>query len=80
MTMFPILSLSMQAMAPSVPLFGSFFPSWLICLLIAVILTVATRVVFVITGVDDILRWRVPTYMSMTLALTFLMSLMFFGR
>lgn len=68
------------AAAPSVSMFGSFFPSWLICLFIAVIATVMLRVGFVLTGLDDILRWRVPVYMSMTLGLTFLFSFLLFGR
>ncbi|MCA1298488.1 YtcA family lipoprotein [Stappia indica] len=71
---------STMSMAPSVPLFGSFFPSWLISLFAAVIFTVVLRGVFVVTGFDDILRWRVPMYMSMALALTYLISLLFFGR
>lgn len=66
--------------APSIPLFGSYFPFWLVSLLAAVVLTVVVRVVFVLIGLDDILRWRVPMYMSMALSLTYLISFLFFGR
>lgn len=66
--------------APTIAMFGSFFPSWLICLFSGVVATVILRTVFIIVGLDDILRWRVPTYMSMALGLTFLFSFFFFGR
>lgn len=67
-------------MAPTIPLFGSYFPAWLICLFAAIVLTLVTRALLVATGVDDILRWRVPVYMSMSLAFTYLSLLLFFGR
>ncbi|WP_198666004.1 YtcA family lipoprotein [Tropicimonas sp. IMCC34043] len=66
--------------APSIGMFGSFFPSWLICLFAGVIATVILRVLFVVIRLDDILQWRVPVYMSMALGLTFLFSYLFFGR
>jgi uncharacterized membrane protein len=69
-----------RAAAPAIGMFGSFFPSWLICLFMGVIATVSLRVVFVVIGLDDILRWRVPVYMSMAIGLTFLFLLAFFGR
>jgi hypothetical protein len=68
------------SMAPTIPLFGSYFPAWLICLFAAIVLTLVTRALLVATGVDDILRWRVPVYMSMSLAFTYLSLLLFFGR
>lgn len=68
------------ALAPSVPMFGSYFPSWLLCLFAGIVLTIVVRVVFIVIGLDDILRWRVPAYMSMALGLTFFLSLTIFGR
>ncbi|MBN7755339.1 hypothetical protein JF546_05595 [Nitratireductor aquimarinus] len=61
-------------------MFGSFFPYWLLSLFAGVILTVVLRLVFVLIGLDDILRWRVPVYMSMALGLTFIISFLAFGR
>jgi hypothetical protein len=34
-------------MAPSVNVLGSFFPAWLICIVVGVVLTILTRQVFV---------------------------------
>lgn len=69
-----------SATAPSVAMFGSYFPFWLISLSAAIVLTVIVRVVLVVTRVDDILRWRVPAYMAMALSLTYLISFLVFGR
>lgn len=79
MALHPLVTTGMTS-APTIPLFGSYFPFWLISLLTAVVLTVVVRVIFVLTGLDDILRWRVPVYMSMALSLTYLISFLFFGR
>src|SRR5262245_13319964 len=37
--------------APSVNILGSFFPAWLICIVVGVVLTVLTRQVFVATEI-----------------------------
>lgn len=71
---------SASAAAPSVPAFGSFFPAWLLCLGGGVVTTVLLRVVFVVTGLDDVLRWRVVSYMALAFAFTLLFSMIFFGR
>lgn len=79
MAIHPLVTAGMTS-APSIPLFGSYFPFWLISLLAAIVLTVVVRVVLVLTGLDDILRWRVPVYFSMALSLTYVISFLFFGR
>ncbi|MCT8972959.1 YtcA family lipoprotein [Microbaculum marinisediminis] len=66
--------------APSIPMFGSFFPAWLLCVIGGVLLTVLLRAVFVLIGLDDILKWRVPVYMTMAVGLNFVLSLVVFGR
>lgn len=66
--------------APAVGMFGSFFPYWLISLFIGVVATIIIRVIFVATRLDDIIPWRVPVYLSLTLAMTLLFSYLFFGR
>lgn len=66
--------------APSVGMFGSFFPSWLLSLFAGVVATVFIRVLFVMIKLDDIIPWRVPVYLSMTLGMTLVFSSLFFGR
>ena len=43
-------------LAPSVNILGSFFPAWLICIIVGVVLTVLTRQVFIALGVASDLR------------------------
>jgi hypothetical protein len=63
--------------APSFNIVGSFFPAWLVCLIVAVLLTVFTGWL--------LLRLHVPvavpalTYPSLTALLTFALWLTFFG-
>ena len=45
------LSITGCALSPSVNILGSFFPAWLICIVVGVVLTVLTRQVFVATGI-----------------------------
>ena len=62
--------------APSFDIEGSFFPAWLVCLLVAILLTVFTRWL--------LLRLRIPlalpilSYPSLTAFFTFTLWLAFF--
>jgi hypothetical protein len=71
------LSLSVScSRAPSFDIVGSFFPAWLICFVVAIVLTVLTRALF--------LRLRIPlafpmlTYPSLTALFTFALWLTFY--
>ncbi|MEO4044821.1 YtcA family lipoprotein [Hoeflea sp. CAU 1731] len=67
-----------MSLAPSIPMFGSFFPAWLLCLLGAVVLTMILRGLFVAVGLDDVLRWKVAVYVSMMLIVNYIiLSLVF---
>jgi hypothetical protein len=61
--------------APSFDILGSFFPAWLLCLVIAILLTVFSR---------ELLRryveiaWPIVVYPSLTAAFTFALWLMLF--
>lgn len=41
------------AAAPSVPVFGSYFPAWIICAVSGVLFAVVLRVIFVRTGINN---------------------------
>jgi YtcA-like protein len=53
-----LLSGCSTAGAPSFPLFGAFFPAWLLCGIVGVIGAGAARVVFVATGLSDLLPYQ----------------------
>src|SRR5258706_16254715 len=62
--------------APSRSILGSYFPSWMICVLVAIGLTIVVRVVLAKVGVDDELPAPILVYLSVTLAFTFALWLL----
>ncbi len=66
--------------APAVPLFGAYFPSWLIAAAAGVGAALVARVVFVLVGLDDVLPFRLVVYVSLAVAVGFLVSTAVFGR
>ena len=62
--------------APSRSILGSYFPSWMICVLVAICLTIVVRVVLAKVGVDDELPAPILVYLSVTLAFTFALWLL----
>jgi hypothetical protein len=77
------LKLSLAAMlctdcsrAPSFDIVGSFFPAWLVCLVVSLLLTFGTRWLLTRTGI--VLAIPVLTYPSLTALFTFALWLTFF--
>ena len=66
-------------MAPSVSILGSFFPAWLISIVVGVLLTVAVHRVLVVTGTVHYVRPAGLGYASLALALVFATWLVVFG-
>ena len=66
--------------SPSLPLFGAFFPSWLLCAVIGVIGSVIIRAIFVRSGMDDQLPWRSIVYVCVAATIAFGASLLVYGR
>lgn len=66
--------------APSIPFFGAFFPSWLLCAGIGIIGAVLVRVVLIRLGIDDVIPARLPVYVCVAAGIGFLVSIVSFGR
>ena len=62
--------------APSVDVLGSFFPAWLVCLLVAIVLTALVRLALLRLRVKAALPLLV--YPSLAAVFTFLLWLIFF--
>jgi len=62
--------------APSFDILGSFFPAWMVCLALAVLLTVAAR--WVLARLHIAIALPVLTYPSLTLLFTLALWLAFF--
>ncbi|WP_439273448.1 YtcA family lipoprotein [Pseudochrobactrum sp. HB0163] len=65
---------------PSFSLFGAYFPSWMSCLFIALIIVLLLRAVFIRTGIDDILNFRLTAYTAMVIAIACGLALVVYGR
>ena len=70
------LPLASCSPAPSVDVLGSFFPAWLVCLTLAVLLTALTRLVLLRFHMD--LDLAVLAYPSLAALFTFALWLIFF--
>lgn len=64
--------------APSVDLFGSFFPIWMICIAAGAALTFAARRLFIRARLDDQLGPRLIVYPSMVTLFACTIWLVFF--
>ena len=62
--------------APSFDILGSFFPAWLLCLALGLLLTAATRWLLLLVRV--VLAVPILTYPSLTALFTFWLWLAFF--
>jgi hypothetical protein len=71
-----LLILTSCSRAPSFDVLGSFFPAWLLCLVLALLLTVATRQLVLRAHV--VLALPILTYPSLIALFTFAFWLAFF--
>jgi YtcA family len=65
--------------APTFNILGSFFPSWILCGLLGIVLTVVARLVLVRVGIEQHLSPLVLVYPSLTAFFTFTIWLLFFS-
>jgi len=65
--------------APSIVLFGAFFPDWMLCALLGIVLAMVARVAFVATGLSTVLPYQLFVCTSIGLIFAFLGWLIWFG-
>lgn len=74
-----VLLVSGCSRAPSFNLLGSFFPAWILCGVIGILLTVAVRLFFVRIKLEPLLTPLILVYPCLTLFFTFTLWLVFFS-
>jgi hypothetical protein len=74
-----ILSGCSRSGAPSLVLFGAFFPDWMFCALLGIVAAIAARGVFVATGLSSVLPHQLLVCVSIGLIFAFLAWLLWFG-
>lgn len=65
--------------APSLVIFGAFFPDWMFCALLGIVVAVLARVAFLATGLSDSLPYQLFVCLSVGLIFAFLGWLLWFG-
>jgi CDP-diglyceride synthetase len=73
-----VMLLSGCSRAPTFNILGSFFPAWILCGLIGILLTVAVREIFVRTKFEQELSPLILVYPCLSAFFTFTLWLLFF--
>jgi hypothetical protein len=66
--------------SPNYPLFGAYFPAWLISAVFGILASLALRAIFVRVGLDDALPWRLPVYTGLAAAIACVWAITVYGR
>lgn len=66
--------------SPAQPMFGAYFPFWLICAAVGILGAVLARVLFIRIGLDEVLPWRLAVYSSLAAAIGFVLAFAIYGR
>lgn len=76
----PLAGCDRPPAAPTFVFFGSYFPAWIVCAILGVVVAVAVRKLFIVIGLDEALPVRLIVYASLALmAAVGLWSLWFGG-
>ena len=71
--------LSACTRAPSVDILGSFFPAWIICCFVGIVLAIITYFIFARLGLHAAIPLQVLTYPCLAASYTFLTWLIFYS-
>ncbi len=66
-------------LAPSIVVFGSYFPAWLLCAGLGIITTVVARLILVHAGIDEHLPAPLLVYLSLALTTSIVYWFLTFG-
>ena len=69
----------MFARAPTLNILGSFFPSWIFCGLVGIVLTVAARLLLLRAGIEQHLSPLVVVYPCLAAFFPFTLWLLFYS-
>ena len=73
-----VTSLTGCERAPSIDVLGSFFPAWLLCLTLGILLVVGTRFLLLKMHLEEALSPPIAMYPALTALFTFGLWLLFF--
>jgi hypothetical protein len=69
-----------EAGAPSLDIFGAFFPAWLLCGVLGIFVALGARIFFTARNLTDVLPFQLPVCASLGVIFALLVWLICFGR
>jgi hypothetical protein len=73
-----MLLLSGCASSPTLDVYGSYFPAWIVCIVAGIIITVIARLLLLGAGINEHLRFKLSLYFCMAISFTLAIWLIFF--
>ncbi len=67
-----------SANSPTIDVLGSYFPAWMVCIVIGIVITLVVRLLLLASGIHSHLRPKSLVYPCMILFFTLAIWLMFF--
>jgi YtcA family len=74
---FPVAACSS---APTMDLFGSYFPAWMLCAAVGIVAAIIIRQILAMSGINDYVVAPLLTYAGLALSATLLAWLLWFGH
>ncbi len=74
------LSVAACNSAPTMDLFGSYFPAWMLCAAIGIVAAIIIRQILAVAGINDYVVAPLLTYAGLALSATLLTWLLWFGH
>jgi len=66
--------------APTINLFGSYFPAWMLCAAVGIIAAIVIRQILAVAGIADYVVAPLLTYAGLAVSATLLAWLLWFGH
>jgi hypothetical protein len=66
--------------APTMDLFGSYFPAWMLCAVVGIVAAVIIRQILAVAGINDYIVAPLLTYAAFAVSPTLLIWLLWFGH
>jgi len=66
--------------SPTMDLFGSYFPAWMLCAAIGIVAAVIIRQILAVAGINDYIVAPLLTYAGLAVSATLLAWLLWFGN
>jgi hypothetical protein len=74
------LAVSGCSYSPTLNLFGSYFPAWMLCAVLGIVAAVIIRQILGVTGINDYVVAPLLTYAGLAVSATLLAWLLWFGH